>query len=56
MDFGNTVQTQFTEKIMAQIREHLKQEPPPHESHHYNRTYEKVHRVLTEFVEKRGVR
>lgn len=32
---------------MVLINEHLKREPPPQDSHHYNRTYEKVYRVLS---------
>lgn len=48
MDFGNSVATRTTERIMALIREHLKVEPPPQETHHYNRVYEKVHKVLSE--------
>ena len=46
MDFGNTPTTKQTERIMAQIREHLKQEPSPQENHHYNRVYEIIHREL----------
>ena len=46
MDFGNTPATKATERIMERVREHLKQEPPPHESHHYNRVYEIVHREV----------
>jgi predicted glycoside hydrolase/deacetylase ChbG (UPF0249 family) len=52
MDFGDSPQTQLTERIMARIREHLKKEPPPHDSHHYNRVYETVHAVLTEEFSK----
>ncbi len=48
MDFGNSPTTTLTERIMAAIRPHLKVEPPPQESHHYNRVYEAVHRVLSE--------
>lgn len=44
MDFGNTPATKLTERIMVEIRPHLKQELPPQQSHHYNRVYEAVHR------------
>ena len=48
MDFGDSKATRATERIMALIREHLKTELPPNENHHFNRVYEKVHRVLAE--------
>lgn len=44
MDFGNTPTAKLTERIMAEIRPHLRQEAPPQENHHYNRVYEIVHR------------
>ena len=31
---------------MAVIRPHLKEEPPPQENYHYNRTYEAVYALL----------
>jgi hypothetical protein len=46
MDFGDTPTTKHTERIMAQIREHLLVDPPPQENHHYNRVYEIIHREL----------
>jgi hypothetical protein len=46
MQFPDDHATRLTERIMAQIRDHLKVEPPPQENHHYNRVYEKVRRVL----------
>lgn len=36
----------LTERIMSEIREHLKEEPPPQENHHYNRVYERIYWVL----------
>ncbi len=47
MDFGNTPTTRLTERIMAAIREHLKDDAPGQPSH-YNRVYEQVHRLVTE--------
>lgn len=44
MDFGNTPASRLTERILAEIQPHLKQEPAPQENHHYNRVYEIVHR------------
>lgn len=41
MDFGNTPTTKHTERIMAQINEHLQEGTP-----HYNRVYEIIHREL----------
>lgn len=43
MDFGNTPTTKLTERIMAEISEHLLPDPPGQPTH-YNRVYEAVHR------------
>lgn len=48
MEFPNTPATKLTERIMAAISEHIKRDPPPQESHHYNRTYEKIYAILSE--------
>lgn len=47
MDFGNTPTTKTTERIMAEIREHL--QPG---TDHYNAVYSTIHRNLlaTELV------
>ena len=50
-DVGDTPTTRQTERIMQQIREHLKQEDPPQENHHYNRVYEIIHRELRQLVQ-----
>jgi hypothetical protein len=50
MKFPDTKATRATEQIMARIRPHLKQEPPPQDSHHFNRTYEAVYDVLTTWL------
>lgn len=47
METPNTKAGRLTEEIMAEIRDHLKREPPPQESHHYNRCYEKVLAILS---------
>lgn len=31
---------------MANIKEHIKSEPPPQENHHSNRVYEKIFAIL----------
>lgn len=46
-DFGNTPATRLTERLMARISEHLKKDPPPQDSHHYNRVYEAIHEELS---------
>lgn len=45
MDFGNTPTTKTTERIMAEIREHLKDDQPGHPTH-YNAVYSTIHRNL----------
>uniref|UniRef100_A0A6M3L790 Uncharacterized protein n=1 Tax=viral metagenome TaxID=1070528 RepID=A0A6M3L790_9ZZZZ len=44
----------LTERIMLGIHEHIKRDPPPHESHHYNRAYEHVYATLVEALSKSG--
>lgn len=46
VDFGNTPATKLTERIMGQLAEHIRIDPPPQENHHYNRVYEIVHREV----------
>jgi hypothetical protein len=46
MEFPDTIARRLTERILADIREHLRVDPKPHENHHFNRTYEKVYAVL----------
>jgi hypothetical protein len=38
----------ITERIMTAIYDHIKRAEPPQENHHYNRTYEKIYRILSE--------
>ena len=46
METPNDLAGKLTERIMAQIREHL-QPDELYQPHHYNRTYEAVYRVLS---------
>ena len=46
MQFPDCAETRLTDAIMATIRPHLKQDPPPQENHHYNRTYEAIYAIL----------
>jgi len=56
MDFGNTPASKLTERIMAEIREHLQPDQPGQPTH-YNRVYEAVHRqVLAGLLVDRLVR
>lgn len=52
MEFPNTAATRLTERIMAAISEHIKRDPEPHGSHHYNRAYEAVHAILSARYER----
>jgi hypothetical protein len=56
MQFPDTQSTRLTEKIMAEIRPHLKLEDPPQENYHYNRTYEAIWRILTAAAPEKGTR
>ena len=47
METPNNEAGRLTEQIMAAINEHIKRDPSPQENHHYNRTYEKVYRLLS---------
>lgn len=50
MDFGNTPATRLTERIMAEIKPHLKDDAPGQPTH-YNRVYAAIHRqVLAEIL------
>ena len=46
MEWPNNLATKLTNQIMAKIREHLLPDQP-HYPHHYNRTFEEIHRILT---------
>ena len=46
METPNTPVGRLTDMIMLAIREHIKRDPPPQESHHYNRAWSKVLEIL----------
>lgn len=37
---------QITSRIMVEIAQHIKEDPPPHEASHYNRVFEKVLEIV----------
>jgi len=45
MDFGNTPATKLTERVMVEIRDHIKDDAPGTATH-YNAVYECVHRSV----------
>jgi len=51
MEFPRTPATRVTEEIMQAIRPHLRVEPAPQESHHYNRTFEAVYAILDKVLQ-----
>lgn len=50
METPKTPAGRLTEKIMLAIRDHIKRDPPPHESHHYNRAWEAVYHILSSML------
>lgn len=46
METPQNPEGQLTERIMAAIDAHIRRDPPPQESHHYNRAYEAVYAIL----------
>ena len=48
METPQNLEGALTERIMWAIRDHIKRDPPPQDSHHYNRAYEAVYRVLSD--------
>lgn len=54
METPNTEAGRVTDQIMLAIHEHIKRDPPPQESHHYNRAWSKVLKILTKTFEPRS--
>ena len=46
MDTPDNSEGRLTDALMMVIYEHIKREPPPQDSHHYNRAWEKVYAML----------
>lgn len=46
MELPNDLAGNLTEMIMAKIKKHLIQEPPPQEAYHYNRVFEAVYQTI----------
>ena len=46
METPNNSEGRLADAIMLEIRAHVKREPPPQDSYHYNRAWEKVYAVL----------
>lgn len=46
METPKTQAGQLTDEIMMAIYEHIKRDPPPQDSHHYNRAWSKVLAIL----------
>jgi hypothetical protein len=46
METPYTKAGRLTDQIMMMIHEHIRRDPPPQESHHYNRAWSKVLAIL----------
>lgn len=48
MEIPDNEAGRLTERIMIAIHEHIKRDPKPLESYHYNQAYDKVYKILRE--------